>query len=465
MRIRWTGLALTVAILGCAAPAYAQYLVNPPQGAPPIAEPLPYGPSTADGPPAPPCPPPNMGGGNSSNALPDCLPNISSPLPFKGDPVRWYSKVDYLHWWMKADHLNQTLVTTSTTPNPLNGFGVLGQPSTVVIAGDGSANAGPMDGVRWTFGVNPDCFVPLEVTGFYVHTSSSTFLGSNGLVGSRLLGRPVFSLDPTVLAESVYLSSFPALAAGSVGIATSTALWGAEVNGYVCHLCGSPDQYGYILDVTVGARYANLREDLNVLNSITSTSPLLSTSFLGGSFGPGFTTAVADMVRTRNQFYGGQIGLRSCLPICNWLNLEMKADVGVGVNQQILSVMGSTSLYSPTAAAPFLTPAPVVAGGGVQAVASNSGHFTRNRISTISDLGVSVNVPVLDWLSLSFGYDLFVWTQVARPAGQLSRYIDTRQVPTDLNFNPALAATTPPPTFTDTTFYAQGLTISLAIQY
>jgi hypothetical protein len=464
MRIRWTSLALAAAILGCAAPAYAQYLVNSPESAPPMAEPLPYGPSTADGPPSPPYPPPNMGGGNSCNVLPENTPNISTPLPMPCDPVRWYSKVDYLHWWMKADHLDQTLVTTTNNANPATRFGAIGQTGTAVIAGDGYANAGPMDGVRWTFGVNPDCFVPLEVTGFYVHTSSSTFVGSNS-AGRPLLARAIFSLDPAVLQESVYLSSFPLLASGTVGITTTTALYGAEVNGYVCHLCGSPDQHGFILDLTVGARYAALNEDLDILNSIRSQSPLLAVSFLGSPFGTGFTTAVQDLVRTRNQFYGGQVGARTCFPICNWLNLEMKADVGVGVNQQILSVMGATTLYSPTATAPFLTPAPVVAGGGIQAVASNSGRFTRERVSTISDLGVSLNVPVLDWLSLSFGYDLFVWTQVARPGAQLSRYIDTRQVPSDSNFTPGVAATQPGPMFNETSFYAQGLTISLAIQY
>ena len=241
-------------------------------------------------------------------------------------------------------------------------------------------------------------------------------------------------------------------------------MYGAELNAYFWHLCGGPDQAGFILDATVGARYASLREDLDILNSITSRSPLLSVAFLGAPFGPNFTTAVQDMVRTRNSFYGGQVGLRACLPV--WCaNLEFKGDVGVGYNQQILSVMGATTLFSPAGAAPFLTPAPVTAGGGIQAVASNSGHFTKNRISTISDFGVCLELPVLEWLSLSVGYDLFVWTQVVRPASQLSRFIDTRQIPTYRAFNPAAATPAPAPMFQDTNFYAQGLTLSLAIQY
>ena len=199
-----------------AAPAYAQYLVNQPE-ATPVVEPLPFGPSTADAPPRPPYPPPNMGG-NGCNVLPDNLPNASTE-PVKCDPVRWYSRVEYLHWWMRPDKLEQTFITTSSTPSLVDNFGAIGQSGTKILSGGDFANGGPMDGVRYTFGLNPECFIPVEFTAFYVHTSGSTFIGSDA-TGSPVLARPIFSLDPGVLKESVYLSSFPAVLAGGGPLAT-----------------------------------------------------------------------------------------------------------------------------------------------------------------------------------------------------------------------------------------------------
>lgn len=468
MRNRWTGLALAAAVMISAGPAYAQYLVSPESAAPaaPIAEPIPFGPSTCEGPPTPPYPPPQAGGGCPSNCLPDNLPNISTPPPLPCEPCRLYTKIDYLHWWMKGDNLQNTLVTTSAVPSIANNFGAINQTQTQVLAGDGYVHQGPMDGVRATLGINPKCFVPIEITGFWVHTNSRSILHSEGRESDPLLARAIFSLDPTVLQESVYLAAFPRLAAGTVNLSTSTWLWGAEANAYICHLWGSPDTIGMVVDLTAGARYAALNEDLDISNSITSRTDALRVSYLGTRFGRGFTTAVVDSFHTRNTFYGAQGGIRTALPI-RCFTLELKGDVGAGVNYQILSVMGSSTLYSPPAAAPFLTPAPQTAGGGIQAVASNSGRFTRQRFSVLGDFGVALELPVFEWLSLSVGYDLIAWSNVVRPGSQLSRYVDTRQVPTDVNFTAAAAAaaTTPPPTFNESTFYAQGLTISLSFQY
>ena len=44
-------------------------------------------------------------------------------------------------------------------------------------------------------------------------------------------------------------------------------------------------------------------------------------------------------------------------------------------------------------------------------------------------------VPICENLSFSFGYDFILWTNVVRPGKQLNRSVDTRQAPTDINFN------------------------------
>jgi hypothetical protein len=473
MRNCWLGLALALVTMASAEPARAQYLMSPQAPTAPASEPMPIGVSGA--PQGPFIPPAGSAGGSdcSANVLPDDLPNASSPAPMPCDHTKWFVSFAWLHWWTKNDTLRNTLITTDTAPDLGTDFGAFGQPNTAILAGGAGLHQGPMNGIRGTFGVAPECFVPVEITGWWAHARKNTTFTSTSTtdptgsvpVGSPELGRAVFSLDPAVFTESVYLASFPGLAFGQVGILSYTNFFGGDINFYALHLCGGVDQHGPIVDLTCGARFGGLNEGLDIFNRITAVSDVLPVSFLGAPFGTGNTTASVDSWRTRNQFYGGMIGLRTCYSL-SCLNVELKADFGAGMNEEVLSVWGTSyHFFPPVGVQPIQNTPPAVAFGGVQAVPSNSGQFKKRRFSTLSDLGITLEVPCCDWLALAVGYDFMLWTQVARPGAQLSRFIDTRQVPTDIGFVPGFVATSPPPVFNQSNFYAHGLTLSLSFNY
>lgn len=466
MRNRWIGLALAAAMMASAAPVYAQYLVRPTEAPAPALEPIPFGPSTANGPPAPPGPPAEMAG-SSGNSLPGDLPNASSPPQLSPERNSFYFSAEYLLWWFRPDSSSNILITSSANPNLATDVGALFQPNTTLLFGGNTLPQGSASGVRATAGYAPSWFLPIEVSGFFLHTGHTTVLSSDG-TGNPLLVRPIFAIQPALFQEVIFGASLPGVTSGSAGVVSSTTLFGAEANIIVCSVIKDPEFTKWTLDAAVGGRYAALNEDLNVFNATSVLTPIATLNFNTATFGPGFATSASDVFNTRNQFGGAQLGLRASYPL-GGCNLELKGSSALGINHEIVGVYGASALYAIPAARPSVPQPPTlvsVVPGGVQAVASNSGRFVRsNRFSTVEEFSVSLGLPILETLQLSVGYNLFYWSNVVRPGNQVNRFVDTTQVPTDASYNPNSTATQPPFLFQSTNFWAQGLTLSLALTF
>jgi hypothetical protein len=459
MRNRWQVLVLT-SLLAVGAPLHAQYL--PAQPVTPSADPLPFAPSTIDAP--RPCPMPMPPMQDSPVALPADLPNASTPPGNPCDQNCLFLKLDYLHWWVRHDNLSQVIFTTDGQPSIANDFGALFQPNTQIVGGGDGLHTGTLNGIRATLGINPKCWIPMELTGFFVQSTQAKTFVQSGVGGDPLFARSIYSVDPALNQEVVYLISFPGFAFGQGGILTSTTLYGGEVDAYAWHFCGSPDTIGPVIDFTVGARYAALNEGITIFNNISTLSAAFPLVFNNQFFGPGFTTGVRDSFSTRNQFYGAQVGFRASFPVCSFFNLEFKGNTGVGLNHQLVNTTGFSYLFAP-ANPSLLPPPPTVLTGGIQAVPSNIGRFTQNKISTIDDFQIALEFPICNWCALSLGYDFMFWSTVIRPGDQIQRLVDTRQVPTDLNFQSGIVSTQPYRPNALTNFWAEGLTLSIAFTY
>src|SRR5262249_50645811 len=148
------------------------------------------------------------------------------------------------------------------------------------------------------------CYLPpLEFSIFWVGQKSTALAAHSDAAGSPVIARPIFAAQPDVNAETVFLSSFPGLAAGGVTLNSSSRLWGFEVNavghtgaGYACGI----DRAN--LDVFLGFRYLDLEESLTIGSTATPLDPAFAVFFQGLSFGPGNTTVVGDSFRTTNEF-------------------------------------------------------------------------------------------------------------------------------------------------------------------
>src|SRR5207237_150086 len=120
---------------------------------------------------------------------------------------------------------------------------------------------------------------------------------------------------------------------------------------------------------------------------------------------------------TRNQFYGGQIGIRS-----TWqrdrLALDLTGKLALGSTHQVVNIAGDiTQTAFPPAAAQ----------GGLFAQTSNIGRVTANQFTILPTLELKVGYQVNQRLSAFIGYDLMYWNQVVRPGNQINRNVNLTQ--------------------------------------
>ncbi len=255
------------------------------------------------------------------------------------------------------------------------------------------------------------------------------------------------------LGPQVVLSAgFPGNLAGNINVSAELNLYGIETNFFLN--LGSSDAAS--LDVILGYRYTNLQESLTLSNSVQSVNPNVNIAF--NSVNPaglpqGFTSIAADSFRTKNQFNGATIGVR---PVVNVGQFSVFTDLkmSVGSTHQSLNVNGLSSLLSPDGSVQT-TP------GGLLAVASNSGNFSRDAFTIIPEANINVGFFLTRNLRFFAAYNIFYWSNVVRPGDQLNNRIDSRQVPTDPTFNSTVQAGLPGPSFLTRGFFGQGVSIGV----
>src|SRR5207249_1673935 len=100
--------------------------------------------------------------------------------------------------------------------------------------------------------------------------------------------------------QNAELVAFPGLASGSIAVRHESRLQGAQLN-YLCNACCTCNSR---LDVVAGFQFLDLHERLGISEDITVLRAL------SPDIGAGTRILVRDEFDTRNQFYGGQLGLR-----------------------------------------------------------------------------------------------------------------------------------------------------------
>jgi hypothetical protein len=349
------------------------------------------------------------------------------------DPNRFYFSGEYLLWWIKDSHV-PPLVTTG----PVGSNGVLGAPGTTVLFG-GHVDNEERSGGRFTLGYWFDnCqTLGLELGMFFLANRNANFAASSNTF--PVLARPFFNLNSGT--EFSEVTTSPGLATGGIGVNTSTHLWGAEANlrYNVCDNCR------WRFDLLGGFRYLRLREGLDIQESLLAgpTAPMFA----------GDMIVVNDDFNTRNQFYGGQIGYRLGWTHNRW-SIDWIAKVGLGDTRQTVDIQGSQLITTPTGMTTLFN-------GGLLALGSNSGSFSRDRFSVVPETDLVLGFRVTPHIKLLIGYSFLYWSNVVRPGNQIDRVIDVSQIP-----NSGLMATPtgqgrPAPLFKSTDFWAQGISFGM----
>jgi hypothetical protein len=370
-----------------------------------------------------------------------CCPQKCSACP---GPYGWF-RAEYLVWWLKGYDV-PPLVTTGP-PNP-QAVGFLGNPGTQVLLGGDSLDQGTYQGGRFTAGFFLD---PCNTCGI---EASYFFLGQQGDTTSfssaqfPVLARPFFNLN--LGSEFSQVVAFPGIATGSVTIDDDSSLQGADVNILKALCCCCKCDCAYQINALAGFRYLDLDEGLSIREELD----IAPGAPLPGLAGRHIT--VLDSFATRNQFYGGQVGV-SGWGVWSGFLLDVRALLALGSTVQTLDIVGNQVVSGGG-----LPPVPST--GGLLALPSNIGSFSRSQFAVVPEITINVGYQLSQNLRAFVGYNFLYWSDVIRPGNQIDRVLNANQIPNFGGPFPA-APVAPLVTFCDSDFWAQGLNFGVQVQW
>ena len=378
-------------------------------------------------------PPPEPAPAMPAAAEPAQRPSLKDT--HSGPPDNLWAEVDYRLYWLRPGPLNQALATSGGQTviggrdveyGKANGFGV---------------SAGVWLNDRNTFG--------LGASGFLLEQRSRFEAVNSAADGSPQFVRP---FTDALLAQPAQVSiSDPGRLAGGAFAAFGARLSGLELYAIrnLYYHCGNR------VDLLVGGRYLDLDEFL-AFTQVTRPLGAATIQFNRTTFGAGTVLTLTDRFRTRNQFYGGTLGLRGEYHVGLGF-LSLTAKVGLGNNHQSIDIDGRSSVSAPGVAA--------LPGGLFAVQGANLGHQSVNRFAILTEIGAQFGVQVTKRVKVIAGYDFIYLNNTARPGQQIDPVVNTRLVPTSALFGTVSGLTSPVPTGAREDFYAHGVRMGFEIGF
>jgi hypothetical protein len=351
---------------------------------------------------------------------------------------RYYVSTDYLLWFIKGSN-TPPLVTRGSAGDPIPG--ALGLPGTTVLFGGGSVENDPFSGGRLNAGYwfGDQHLLGIDFSGFFLGQTGKNFSATS--TGTPILTRPF--VDAATGTETTELVAGPGVLAGTVSVNTESQMWGYEANlrSNLCagQFCG----VDYFVDGILGFRGLGLDESIHIDEAL---------AVLGGpSAGQQF--AIADHFNTQNRFYGGQFGFLTEYRWDRWV-LDVNTKFGFGPTQEMVRISGSTAIT------PVGGPTQVF-NGGLLALPSNIGNYTRDTFTFVPEFGLNLGYQCTDHIKIFVGYTFLYWSDVVRPGEQIDRVVNTNQLPPAIPGGPAR----PQFTFNGSDFWAQGVNFGVEFKY
>lgn len=362
-----------------------------------------------------------------------------------GQKPRAWASAEALFWRTKGTDL----------PPLLQRYSGFNSNTGEILVGGSEVNPGNAYGGRVTAGVwlNRSRTVGLEASYFYLGPRSiNQVAGGNGEGNlaanpqdySLILIRPYISTRSTA---PLFLVSYPNYARGSLTASLSSHLQGAELNSV--YDLGRRGCCG--LRLIGGFRFLDLKErltivDAHVYNGVQFLGSFSDTAYL-----------VTDEFRTRNRFYGAQGGVQTEFGRGR-MRLELSAKVALGGVNQLVNIGGSTFVNR------IYRNSTDLRVGGLLALETNIGRYERTVFAFLPEGKASVGYRLTNNLMAFAGYDFIYINRVARPAEQIDLVVDWQRVPflyltetpgpLGSSFRPAVL-------FSDSPFWAQGVTVGL----
>ena len=319
----------------------------------------------------------------------------------------WWARGEYLMWWMSGA-IVPPLVTTSPNNTPITEAGVL--PDAEILFPVERLGIDGRSGGRATLGYWFDEQESWGIEGNYwaLDKGGDGFQAVSDIDGSPILARPF--IDAATGLEDAFIVSYPDVFAGSITVASSSDVMGAEINLRRAMLGNRYARF----DLLAGYRYVKVRESLSVYENQISIDP-------GAIIPLGTEFSIQDDFAMRNEFHGGQVGMILQKEFRRW-TIEGTGKVALGSWRQEARIGGFTSVSVPGVPT-------VVNEGGILALASNSGNFERDRFAAIPEAGLTLRYQLNKCAKVSVGYTFMYLQRIVRPGNNIDRRIDTDQLP------------------------------------
>jgi len=333
---------------------------------------------------------------------------------------------EYLLWWFKHGRV-PPLVTGG-------GNGVPGSPGTRVLVDNLDFDDDFRQGGRFALGYRFAPCLGVEASYFFVSDRQTDEGFSSS--GDPVLGRPY--IDVATGRPAATLISAPGIAAGTVDVGARTSLWGAEAN-LTNDLIASDH---FHLTALGGFRFLQLEDELTIGEQFR--------------FAGNFVT-LQDEFRTVNNFYGGQLGLQTGAQFGR-LTIDVRGKVALGQMHQAANINGATGVLAPDGSTTIFE-------GGLLALRSNIGHYQRDELAYVPEVGLNIGLQLTRHVKLYAGYS-FLWVNtVARAGEQIDPVVNISQFPIRSGNGPLVGLARPAFHFNGTDFWAQGLNFGLELKY
>jgi hypothetical protein len=161
-----------------------------------------------------------------------------------------------------------------------------------------------------------------------------------------------------------------------------------------------------------------------------------------------------DRFGVHNQVYAPQVGVSAEVRYRFWF-LQATGKLGLGLLHAATKEQGGTAQQRADGTVSQFS-------GGV--LVPSPASVDEDRLSVLSELGLTVGCQVASWCRLSVGYDFLFASQVVR-AGHFIGGVNSAQVPQLSSFDPTRSGTSLVPHPRSDSFWAQGLTAGLEFRY
>jgi hypothetical protein len=372
--------------------------------------------------------------------------SVAETPPLEGDTAsvaretRVWGGIDYLLWWFKGSPLPAPLVSTGN-PNAGPLAGNLASPNTQVLFGGSTQEFPAVSGSRLALGawLTPEPLLGMELTGFFLQRNSIPFQVTSDGSGNPPLYLPAFNVA-TGKEDSLILSDPVQRFTGSVLVSSVTRLWGVEANGILA--AWSAPRLG--VQLLAGFRYLDLQENLQLQST---SSDLVNSNQL----------FLQDNFDTRNQFYGGQLGVRLNF-VQNRLAASLTGKLALGSTYQEVDISASAT-QSGTAA-----PVAGTFAGGFFTQPSNIGRRSHDLFTVVPEAQVKIGYEISRGWQAFVGYDLLYWNQVVRPGDQIDRNLNLTQSPV-FGGGTLVGPAQPAVPFNRSDFWAQGFSFGFVFRF